>query len=382
VKARDTELRDKAEAIRQAEQHLEQVVATLRAAVMVVAHDGTVRSANPAAHTLAEGAALEGARFADSPFGAVESIARAVADTSAARSAGATQLAVPMGGRALDVAVVTFVAPAGQASGALVVADDVTEREQARARLLQNERLAAIGRMAAHVTHEVRNPLSSMALNAEMLADEARALGPDARELERLVGAIQREIDRLTGITEEYLRVARLPRPRLEREDVAELVGETVGFVHAEFARAGIAVHVQAGAETTALLDEAQVRQALLNLLRNAREVLETMPAGARAIHVGVSSVREGVQITVADSGPGLQPEVREHLFDLFFTTKERGSGLGLPLTREIVLAHGGTIDVGTASAAEGGGARFVIWLPASPARLPTQPEGGARDAA
>jgi nitrogen fixation/metabolism regulation signal transduction histidine kinase len=382
VKARDTALREKAEAIRQAEQHLEQVVATLRAAVMVVAHDGVVRSANPAARRLAEGAALDDARFADTPFGRVEAIARAVAETCAGTSSGASLLAVPMGDRALDVAVATFAAPAGQGTGALVVADDVTEREQARARLLQNERLAAIGRMAAHVTHEVRNPLSSMALNAEMLADEARTLGPGAREVERLVGAIQREIDRLTAITEEYLRVARLPRPRLEREDVGALVDEAVGFVAAEFARAGIELRVDAVPETTAMLDEAQIRQALLNLLRNAREVLETRPAGARRVRVGVAPAREGVEITVADSGPGIRPEVRAHLFELFFTTKERGSGLGLPLTREIVLAHGGRIDVGAASAEEGGGARFVIWLPASPAHTPSQPEGGARDAA
>lgn len=368
VKARDTELRDKAEAIRRAEQHLEQVVASLRAAVMVVSHDGVVRSANPAAHRLADGCPLEGVAFADTPFGAIESVARAVAETCAGRSHGHTLLAVPMGARALDVAVAVFTAPSGEGQGALVVADDVTEREQARARLLQNERLAAIGKMAAHVTHEVRNPLSSMALNAEMLAEEVRALGPQGQECQRLVAAIQQEIDRLTAITEEYLRVARLPRPRLEREDVVALVEETVGFLSAELSRAGIVVNVEATEkELVAMVDESQMRQALLNILRNAREVLESSSNPVRTIRIGISSVGGGVQISVADSGPGISPEVRAHLFELFFTTKERGSGLGLPLTREIVLAHGGTIEATEASLEEGGGAKFVIWLPAAP---------------
>ena len=207
VKERDTALREKADEIRRAEEHLEQVVATLRAAVMVVSKEGVLTSANPAAQRIADAAMTPGTRFRETPFGTVEDIQRAVAATCAGERSGTSLFAITMGKRALDVAVATFVAPGGVGSGALVVADDVTEREQARARLLQNERLAAIGRMAAHVTHEVRNPLSSMALNAEMLADEARGIGEPGREVQRLVTAIQQEIDRLTAITEEYLRV-------------------------------------------------------------------------------------------------------------------------------------------------------------------------------
>ncbi len=99
----------------------------------------------------------------------------------------------------------------------LVVAEDVTEELRTKARLIHTERLAAIGRMAAHVTHEVRNPLSSIGLNVEMLEEELSGAGPEPQALLR---SIQREIDRLTAITEEYLRLARLPQPRLEPEDV------------------------------------------------------------------------------------------------------------------------------------------------------------------
>lgn len=237
-------------------------------------------------------------------------------------------------------------------------------------RVLQAERLAAIGRMAAHVTHEVRNPLSSMALNAEMLVDEVSALGPAAPEAERLVRAIQREIDRLTGITEEYLRVARLPRPRLEREDLAALASDAVGFVRREMDAAGVAVRFESVGEVGAvMLDEAQIRQSLLNLLRNAREAMESAQVTSPVIVVRVAARRsdagvEGAVIEVCDAGNGLGDDAREHLFELFFTTKQRGSGLGLPLTREIVTAHGGEIRADRAPASDGGGARFTLWFP------------------
>ncbi len=234
-------------------------------------------------------------------------------------------------------------------------------------RVLQAERLAAIGRMAAHVTHEVRNPLSSIALNAEMLADEVSALGAQAPDAERLVRAIQREVDRLTGITEEYLRVARLPKPRLEREDLASLACDAVSFVRREMETAGVALRFECVGDVDAvMLDESQVRQSLLNLLRNAREAMETAQVSAPAIVVRVSS-REGLAgvkgavIEVCDSGLGLAEEAREHLFELFFTTKQRGTGLGLPLTREIVLAHGGEIRADRAPDADGGGARSTL---------------------
>lgn len=243
---------------------------------------------------------------------------------------------------------------------------------------LQGERLAAIGRMAAHVTHEVRNPLSSMALNAEMLADEVSSLGEEAREPARLVRAIQKEIDRLTSITEEYLRVARLPRPRLERDDLATVVSDAVTFVQLEMESARVTVNTHIARDLPAvLLDEAQVRQVLLNLLRNAREAMEAARVETRSLIVRVErravDGRDGAVFTVADSGPGLSDEVRAHLFELFYTTKERGSGLGLPLTREILRAHGATIDADRAPPEDGGGARFTVWFPAAP-------EGEARE--
>ncbi|WP_437588732.1 ATP-binding protein [Sorangium sp. So ce1000] len=253
--------------------------------------------------------------------------------------------------------------------------DMVAAIRRARAELVNAERLAAIGKMAAHVTHEIRNPLSSIGLNLELLEEEvarASAAGtPDAelrpvmKESAQLVTAIRAEVDRLSRIAEQYLSVARRPRPRLEPERVDDLVQELVAFVRPELDRAGIAVRVEveeAGPEI--LLDESQLRQALLNLLRNAREA---MPKGGEIV-VSVSFSSGAATIAVDDTGPGVPEELRASIFDPFFTTKQRGTGLGLAVTRDIIEAHGGTISC---EPREAGGTRFRIALPAG--RSPAQ---------
>jgi signal transduction histidine kinase len=231
------------------------------------------------------------------------------------------------------------------------------EELRTKARLIQTERLAAIGRMAAHVTHEVRNPLSSIGLNVEMLEEELASAGPEPRALLR---AIQREIDRLTATTEEYLRLARLPQPRLETEDVGTIVRSVATFVEREMKETGVALETRIAADLPPVaLDEQQFRQALLNLLRNAREA---SPPGGR-IHLEADPGETGVVVRVRDEGPGIPELARERMFDLFYTTKEHGSGLGLPLTQQIVVAHGGHIRC---ESAEGRGTTFELVLPAA----------------
>jgi two-component system, NtrC family, sensor kinase len=230
--------------------------------------------------------------------------------------------------------------------------------QRARSELVQAERLATIGKMAAHVTHEIRNPLSAIGLNVELLEEEVAATG--AKEPMALVQAVKSEVDRLSRIAEQYLSVARRPRPRLERESVGDLVRELCAFVRPELDRAGVTLHVEAEAELPEVeLDEAQLRQALLNLIRNAREA---MPKGGD-LTVSVAREADGtaVEIRVDDTGEGVPEELRASIFDPFFTTKQRGTGLGLAVTREIVEAHHGTIHC---EALPAQGTRFRIVLP------------------
>jgi two-component system, NtrC family, sensor kinase len=225
------------------------------------------------------------------------------------------------------------------------------EREQ---RLIRSERLAAIGRMAAHIAHEVRNPLSSIGLNAELLEEELQER-PDGAKLCR---AIQHEVDRLNALTQEYLRFARLPQPKPERHDLRPILVSLLDFIRADARSRGITVVEQLPAALPPFdLDEGQVRQALLNLCRNA---LEAMPGGG-TLTVRAAVAGDRLEIAVADTGGGIAAEQLPRIFEPFFSTKEHGTGLGLALTQHIVAAHGGTISI---DSAPGRGTEFVVRLP------------------
>jgi two-component system NtrC family sensor kinase len=222
----------------------------------------------------------------------------------------------------------------------IALRDAAEEELRTKERLIQSERFAAIGRMAAHVTHEVRNPLSSIGLNVELLEEETASSGAEVKALLR---SIHREVDRLTGITEEYLRLARLPSPRRLEVDVSEVVAEVASFLAAEMQAAGVSLVTRGvSAPTWFPLDESQLRQALLNLLRNAREALSE--TGGGVVEVSVELDENVLGIEVADDGPGIPDELHARLFEPFHTTKSGGTGLGLALTQQIVEAHGGRI--------------------------------------
>ncbi|MDQ3036566.1 MAG: ATP-binding protein [Myxococcota bacterium] len=376
--------------VRELQRIQERIVASLRSAVVVIDGGGVVRAANRAAAPVL-GIAQDAVEVALRETGllerlagledAIESVAGGGEPVAleAAALAGRAEGDVP---RHVDVRVTPFGTDgATLPRTVLVVADDVTEELATKARLIQSERLAVMGKMAALVTHEVRNPLSSIGLNVEVLAEELAATGP---EVQAPLRAIQREIDRLTGITEEYLRLARLPAPRLEPEDLGVVAHEVARFLEREMNAAGCSIELSIEPPLPLVaVDENQLRQALLNLLRNARE---SMPQGG-TIDVGARREGDGVEITVRDRGEGIPPERRAHLFDLFFSTKERGTGLGLPLTQQIVVAHGGLIRC---EDAPDRGTVFAMWFPtASPAasddadrdRSANEPEAAEREA-
>jgi signal transduction histidine kinase len=228
--------------------------------------------------------------------------------------------------------------------------------------LLRAEQLAAVGRISAQIAHEVRNPLSSIGLNVELLQEALGKAGfkslVEAREARDVLAAIVRELDRLAEITEEYLRMARLPKPSLTAEDLNEVVANVLEFSREELERANVEIvkHLDP-APTRALADEAQLRQVFLNLLRNSREA---MPEGGKLI-VESRTIDEQAEIVFRDNGRGINEGVRERIFEPFFSTKEGGTGLGLAVSRQILQAHGGSI---WCNSSPGGGTTFVIRLP------------------
>jgi len=242
----------------------------------------------------------------------------------------------------------------------------VEERER---EVVRSERLAAVGKMAAMITHEVRNPLSSIGLNTELLEEELEALdaGEEAKELCRAIG---REVDRLTAITEEYLTFARLPKPRLATGSVAGLVDDLARFVKDDLASRDVVLEVKhADGVAPALLDWGQIRQSVLNLVRNAAEAVGTRGGGH--VWIATRGDNDHVMIDVDDDGPGIPPELRERLFDPFVSTKDGGTGLGLALTHQIIRDHGGTIEV---SPRVPRGTRFTLSLPRASGRPETEP--------
>lgn len=233
----------------------------------------------------------------------------------------------------------------------------VEERERG---LVRSERLAAVGKMAAMITHEVRNPLSSIGLNTELLEEE---LGdsPNATEARDLCRSIHREVDRLTAITEEYLAFARLPKPKVAQESLNTMVGALVSFVREDLAskQVGLATEL-ADDDPIGIIDAGQIRQCLINLVRNATEAVVAKGGGK----VTLRTRRDGnrVAIEVEDDGVGIPTDVLPRLFDPFFSTKEGGNGLGLALTQQIVRDHGGDLDV---TSTVGQGTTFTVRVPA-----------------
>ena len=360
--ARDQSLREASASLRALQRMQAQILSDLSAAVIVVDGAGLLVSSNPAADALFE---LD-ADAVGKPLGRTRLLSRLPELDSAmqevrqgAERAILSEVTLDADSeRMLNGAVTPFGPdPTAERGGVLIVAEDVTEELRTKSRLIQSERLAAIGRMAAHVTHEVRNPLSSIGLNVEMLEDELEQANDDTRAL---LSAIQREIEHLRSITEEYLRVARLPNPALEPEYVGDALQSAVSFLGPELEAGGVRLQVDVEPDLPLVaLDEGQFRQVLINLLKNAREA---MPDGGRVTLVARKE-RGGVVLRVVDEGPGMGEEQRARIFDLFFTTKKLGSGLGLPLTQQIVIAHGGTIRC---DSAPGRGTVFELWFPAA----------------
>ena len=211
---------------------------------------------------------------------------------------------------------------------------------RANEQLVASERLATVGKMAAHVTHEIRNPLSSIALNLELLEED---IAPEAREARALVRAISNEVDRLTSLSEQYLSFARQRASTVLPEELGEVVREACEFVRRELDNAGVRLELSIDEAVGSVpVDEAQIKQALFNLLRNARDA---MPDGG-VVRVAVRALGPNAEIVIEDEGTGIDPGVRARLFEPFFTTKNHGTGLGLVITRQIVEAHGGALEL------------------------------------
>ena len=214
-------------------------------------------------------------------------------------------------------------------------------------RIVAAERLAALGRVAAGVAHEIRNPLAAMRLRAE------NGLAGDDDRRRRALFAVLEQVGRLDRLLGELLAMTQRRDPVPELTDIGTLLSSCVER-HADQAAAA-QVRLAAEGAGTALLDAALIGRALDNLLSNA--IRHTPPGG----HVSLRAECRGtaLRLVVEDTGPGVAPDLRASLFEPFVTGRADGTGLGLAIARELVEAHGGRLSLAASEQA----ARFVIEL-------------------
>jgi signal transduction histidine kinase len=218
---------------------------------------------------------------------------------------------------------------------------------------------AEIALLAGGLAHEIRNPLSTMGLNLDLLAEEfPNPETPRERRIVQKLDRIRRETHRLQGILEDFLRFARVQELPTEAADLNAVVDEMRDFCEPQCAVEGIVFRSQYDETLPSVrLDVDLFKQALLNLILNAQKA---MPEGGELI---LRTHRDGsyAVLDVIDTGCGMDEEVQAKVFNAFFSTRSGGSGLGLPTTRKIVEAHGGTISVRSET---GKGSQFTVRLP------------------
>ena len=237
------------------------------------------------------------------------------------------------------------------------VAERTAELVETHKRLVHQERIAALGRAAAQVAHEVKNPLAGLLLYSLHLKSKAEKFSEsEASIVDKIVDTINHLISRV----EQILGFARPVNLTLSPGDLNEMVQAVLGLLQPQLTANKVAVRVSMGQNTAGgMFDQSSMRGALMNLMLNS---IEAMPEGG-TLSITLDRTPETLQLTIADTGRGIGEEETKNIFEPFYTTKEQGLGLGMPYARKIIEQHGGTISL---SSRLGEGTTISITLPAA----------------
>ncbi|ALC16924.1 sensor histidine kinase PilS, PAS domain-containing [Desulfuromonas soudanensis] len=325
------------------------ILANISSGLMIVNSQGRIRSFNVAASKLT-GLSLEEVYDRD---------VRALFPGFAAFDNGSLQVVkrgegefVDPSGRSLLLGYSSTLVrdPDEQPSALLITFQDLTAFKEMQEQLQRSDRLAAVGRLASGMAHEIRNPLASISGSVQLLMETGAV---DKAGL-RLMGIVVREVDRLNGLLTDFLVYAKPSPPRFEAVDLSALFDELAEMVTVDPRFAAVKIRREYSPGVVVSVDRKQFRQALWDLVINGAEA---MPEGG-TLTLGVS--RDGSRIYVEDTGRGIPEGIKERIFEPFFTTKDFGTGLGLASVLTIVEAHGGRIEAETG---RNGGALFTIYL-------------------
>ncbi|MDQ3222255.1 MAG: ATP-binding protein, partial [Gemmatimonadota bacterium] len=258
------------------------------------------------------------------------------------------------GAKTLGLTVTGLDTPPGSA---LIVFQDLTHMRRMEIELRRADQLAALGRMSAQLAHEIKNPLASMRGSAQLLAEDVRT-GLSARLAQILI----RESDRLTSLVDAFLKFARPPEPKRQELALEKLVRDCLEMLSSDPLSKDVPIEFDVR-PVSAMADPDQLRQVLINLLRNAFEAVKGLNGSVR---VRLSEAGEMARLEIWDSaGTIAEPHLRR-LFEPFFTTRPGGTGLGLSISYSIIQAHGGNIQV---SSSLSGGTCFTVLIPLTQGR-------------
>lgn len=229
----------------------------------------------------------------------------------------------------------------GGAKGSIAVFQDVTELVRLKDAYERAERLATVGKLAAGLAHEVRNPLASICASIDVIKGSLEPPEP----MKRLMANVVKEADRLNALITDFLAFARPRELQIKTVDLSTVVASVVDVLKNDqlFRSCKLDLSLESGLRAS--IDADQIRQVVWNLARNAAEAMATPSRSSTGVlSVKTRSRAQFAEILIRDTGPGIPPEHMKRIFDPFYTTKPRGSGLGLAITHSIVEAHGGRI--------------------------------------
>ena len=250
-----------------------------------------------------------------------------------------------------------------QKIGVVLTLEFITEKVKLEEEIKRTEKLAYMGRIAAGVAHEVRNPLNSISINLQLLRRELLKSGGENSGFIGRLKVIGEEITRLDGIVNEFLQFGRPKKVRLRKGDINRVIEEVVSLIKQQACLAGVEVRerLEPGLPPV-LLDEAQIKQVFLNLGINA---IQAMPHGGKLFFQSKILKRDGILpgicVNISDTGAGMSAEEQKHIFEPFYSSKEGGMGLGLAIVQHIVQEHRGNIDL---RSRPGKGTTFSVILP------------------
>jgi len=240
---------------------------------------------------------------------------------------------------------------------------DAKRTAEARKRAQTSERMAEIGNMTSGLAHEIKNPLSTVGLNAQLLTEDIEHLDAPESEKNRItkrLGSLSREVERLRGILDDFLQFAGRMKLHKEEVDLCEILGELEDFYHPQCDTEHVVVRMQLPDHpVVANVDASLLKQAILNLLINATHAMEG--SEQKELMIRLETKRDEAQIHIIDTGKGIESERIDEIFQPYVSSKRGGTGLGLPTTMRIAQEHGGYITV---NSTVGQGSDFIVCVP------------------